>query len=194
MKVQKSVTAVGVLRSTPYGGVQDDGQAACAAGAEALDALPEGPQDLEDAVPTLDIPLLEGYVTDVAARLGLAGWDIAVRFAPELDDASAQVEAPPYQRRASVSFGPAFLKEDACGMRDTVVHELVHLILMGSWKFVDELLDQEMSARTARVAWLGFVSHMEGHVDHLAGLLGPSVPLPPPGMCRTGGTRDVASA
>lgn len=127
----------------------------------------------------LDLPSVTAYVRSVAAALGLSDWDLSVDFDGGMDDASARVEAPAYQKRANVLFGSAFLTETAEARRDTVVHEMTHLILMNSWKFVDELLDQEMPSRVARVAWLGYVSHVEAHIDHLAALLSPGVPLPP---------------
>lgn len=127
---------------------------------------------------------VESYLAVLVAALRLDGWKVTVSPEPAEDDAVAQVDAPWAQRRASIRIGESFWEADAEDMRDTLVHELLHLVLMPAWQFVEELLDDEMSTKVSRVAWLCFTQHMEYSIDQLSAAISPSVPLPsfaPPG-------------
>lgn len=122
---------------------------------------------------------LERYVAAVADSLRLGGWIIDVVAGDVGDDACAQVDAPYGQRRATVTLGPLFFTQSPQDQRDTVVHELLHLVLMPSWQFVEELLDAELPARASRVAWLGYTQQSEYAVDQLAAVIAPTLALPP---------------
>jgi hypothetical protein len=119
------------------------------------------------------------YVAHVAAALHLERWTVEVVCAEGDGSAYAQVDAPYGQRRATITVYPPFFDQTSAEQRDTVVHELAHLILMPAWQYVEELCDAELSVRASRIAWLAFTGHVEYAVDHLAGLLTPTVPLPP---------------
>lgn len=126
-----------------------------------------------------DISALQGYVSMLAASMRLSDWEISLSFDPAMKDAHATIEAPDFQRRATLTLGPEFLGSTPSDRRDTLVHELLHLVLMGPWQYTDNLLEQEFPARLARVAWLAFCGHVESSIDHLAAVMAPSAPLPP---------------
>lgn len=132
----------------------------------------------EAALSPATVAMLELYLGRVASVLRLDGWHVSVSPVPAEEDAVAQVDAPWGQRRAEVRVGAEFWASTPHGQRDALVHELLHLVLMPAWQMVDELLEQEMSSRTARVAWLGFTQHMEYSVDQLASVIAPQLDLP----------------
>jgi hypothetical protein len=121
---------------------------------------------------------LGAYLALAAGVLRLDGWTVTVAAEPADDDAVAQIDAPWAQRRAVVRIGAEFWRSGPEDQRDALVHELLHLVVMPAWQLIDELLDDELSARAARVAWLGFTQHMEYSIDQLAAVIGPQLPLP----------------
>lgn len=122
---------------------------------------------------------LAPYIDQVATLLHLERWTVEVICAEGDGSACAQVDAPYGQRRATITVYPPFFDQTPSEQRDTIVHELVHLILMPAWQYVEELCDAELSVRASRIAWLAFTGHVEYAVDHLAALLTQAVPLPP---------------
>jgi hypothetical protein len=122
---------------------------------------------------------LDAYVTDVAAALQLRDWTIELKFDGLEEGDCAQVDALYGQRRATVTLGEVFRTQSPSDQRDTIVHELLHLVLMPSWQYIEELFDAELTARASRVAWLAYTQHVEYSVDQLAGVIAPTVALPP---------------
>lgn len=143
---------------------------------------------------SLEHEQLLSYLQGLASAMLLGDWLLELSFDPYLTDASAKVDSPLFQRRATVTLGAPFLDEGPEDRRDTLVHELLHLVVMPAWQYTDELLEQEMSSKTARVAWLAFTGHMESSIDHLARLMAPGMPLPPPYNARGGGPSETEVA
>lgn len=144
-------------------------------------------QALPDAAAETDGPVvlaveavqaLEGYLALASKVLRLDGWKVSMSPVPADDDAVAQIDAPWAQRRAEVRLGAEFWVSGPEDQRDALVHELLHLVLMPAWQMVDELLDEELSARAARIGWLAFTQHMEYSIDQLASVIAPQLPLP----------------
>jgi hypothetical protein len=139
------------------------------------------------AVPILAAPILAGparatldsYVADVARHLQLSDWHLEVVIGDPGDDACAKVDAPYGQRRATITLGELFQTQSPTDQRDTIVHELLHLVLMPSWQYIDELLDAELGVRAARIAWLGYTQHVEYSIDQLASVIASTIALPP---------------
>ena len=129
---------------------------------------------------------LADYVATVARTLGLSDWILEVTVGDPGEDACAKVDAPYGQRRATITLGQLFLDQTPQDQRDTVVHELLHLVLMPSWQYIDELLDAELGVRAARIAWLGYTQHVEYSIDQLAATISPAVQLPPQLALQTG--------
>jgi hypothetical protein len=132
-----------------------------------------------DAAVCADHAALAAYVSEAARGLQLCDWALEVVLGDAGEDACAKVDALYGQRRATITFGPQFATQSPTDQRDTVVHELLHLVLMPSWQYIDELLDAELGVRAARVAWLAYTQHVEYAVDQLAAIIAPSVALPP---------------
>lgn len=124
------------------------------------------------------VQALEGYLALASKVLRLDGWKVSISPVPADDDAVAQIDAPWAQRRAEVRLGAEFWVSGPEDQRDALVHELLHLVLMPAWQMVDELLDEELSARAARIGWLAFTQHMEYSIDQLASVIAPQLPLP----------------
>jgi hypothetical protein len=139
-----------------------------------------------DSAACADHAALAAYVSEAARGLQLCDWALEVVLGDAGDDACAKVDALYGQRRATITFGPQFATQSPTDQRDTVVHELLHLVLMPSWQYIDELLDAELGVRAARVAWLAYTQHVEYAVDQLAAVIAPGVALPPAFTWATG--------
>jgi hypothetical protein len=67
------------------------------------------------------------YVMRLAATLGLDGWTIGIAAVPAVDDAFATIKPTPGQRHAVLSLCPEFVDLGHQQIRETLIHELLHL-------------------------------------------------------------------
>jgi hypothetical protein len=70
---------------------------------------------------------LDGYVRDLADRMGLKDWRIEVDRELTSDSVNARVICPDPYRRAVITLGSDFAGESAEDQRGAFVHELLHV-------------------------------------------------------------------
>lgn len=123
---------------------------------------------------------LQAYLEQVRDLMRLQAWDLeVVDKAPDDDDSILSITPQPKRHYASVRVG-SFFTESALEQRQTVVHEVAHLIQGDLLWYVDEepwvLTLAPDQARTMRER----IHHeLEVHADAYARLLAPYMPMPP---------------
>lgn len=134
-----------------------------------------------------DRKALDAYVRLVADAMGLRDWNIVAAFGKVKHDAKNKPQkgedwcatcAPtPGRKHADITFAPYMRDAPREDLRQTTVHELVHVHFYGMWDTLRRdtliLLDQEPYD-----VWIaGVERHMEYGVDALADALAPHMPL-----------------
>lgn len=126
--------------------------------------------------------LLTDYVGDLADRLHLADWHIAVNFdVPAAEDAYAEIVPHSNQRRAEIRVGSSFDSLDLAGVRQTLVHELLHCHLFAPHHLAEELLMASAGKRSS-LALIALNSAVEQATDAIAEAMAAMIPLPPQGV------------
>lgn len=123
---------------------------------------------------------LQLYIWDVRNRLNLGHWDVFLAAEPpdEEDEAIASVHPVPGRWVAGVHVCPEWLTLDEAVKRNSITHELLHLVHRDQTEVIRcGLQDAEyLPGKAFTMMWRMFELHTEAMVDHLAGVLAPSMP------------------
>jgi hypothetical protein len=120
------------------------------------------------------------YARDLADRLGLRDWRVAVSDDPPEDPgATASIECVEGRRLAILRLSDRFLAGRPADQRQTVTHELIHCHLAP--------LDQVVMAAGLSDPWVRVI--LEYAIDGLAAAVAPMLPIPP-----TAGLSELAPA
>lgn len=122
------------------------------------------------------------YVRVVARRMWLGSWTLNLCFEgdrpdEELDDDTAArvVWCRPEYREASIVFADSLFKQDARTIRETVVHELIHLHHAHVERDINQLLDT-LAPAGFNVAQETTTRSIEEHVTVMARLIDHTMP------------------
>lgn len=120
---------------------------------------------------------VQRYARKLAALMGLAGWTIEVSLTDAGDGNMAEVDCVYGQRIARIALSEQWASYSAESERDTLVHELVHVLFAQYSQLANDLLTAASeSAGVVGGAALGCVE--EWVVDNIALAWAPSLPLP----------------
>ncbi len=120
---------------------------------------------------------VQRYARKLAALMGLAGWTIEVSLTDAGDDNMAEVDCVYGQRIARIALSEHWGSYSDESVRDTLVHELVHVLFAQYSQLAHDLLTAASeSAGVVGGAALGCVE--EWVVDNIALAWAPSLPLP----------------
>lgn len=117
------------------------------------------------------------YVREIADRIELRDWTIAIAHAPCDDHLEANINVTPGTRHATISFHPDTDERSAAELRETVVHELIHAHIDVCWKMVQTDLAEALGKPTYYVFCDAYRRNMELSVDGLAKALAKHMPL-----------------
>lgn len=120
------------------------------------------------------------YVARLASALHLSDWHISVNFTVPAD-AGAYAEIVPHanQRRAEIRFGVAFNSLDAPGVRQTLVHELLHCHLFAPHHLAEEMLMASAGDKKSALGLIALDASIESATDAIAEAFAAVLPLPP---------------
>jgi hypothetical protein len=124
---------------------------------------------------------IQSYLDELKPLLGLQPWDVFVAAEAtdsEDDDAVASVHPTEGRRVAGVRIGPGWADQSAEVKRDTLVHELLHLVHRDQTDIIRCGLASSgyLPQPTFDLLWETFRLATEVMVDHLTGLLTPHLP------------------
>lgn len=133
------------------------------------------------------------YVREVADRVGLRDWHLDLCYgSPTLsrpdyaqDDFTAICEPTEGRRHAVITFSAEIVASaeasvDREWLRQTVVHELVHLHLSALTSTVRRDLCDRLASDAYHLFERGFTRHLEHGIDAIAYAWAEELPLPPP--------------
>jgi hypothetical protein len=123
---------------------------------------------------------LTPYITTLQAALGLAHWHIIIYDDPHpyKPDVVAVVDPGEGQNLGELWLNDGALAEESEDLRDTIVHELLHLHQGHVLHAVDSL-SREFGATAWNLWEAGFRRELEYMTDALARVIAPHLPLPP---------------
>lgn len=127
------------------------------------------------------VATLMPYITEIQAAMGLAHWHVIVydERHPRLPEMVAVVDPGDGQNMGEIWLNDGALNENPHDLRNTIVHELLHLHEAHWLQAVDEL-----SGEFGKTAWniwqAGFRREIEYMTDALSRIIAPFLPLPPP--------------
>jgi hypothetical protein len=111
------------------------------------------------------------YIDQLKELLGLARWDIFLSLAASDETTNASVH-PVYGRRVvPISVNPEWWSYSPDKQRNTLVHELLHVIHNAQTEVI-------RTSPTSVWMWRTFERETELMVDHLAGVIDQYMPLP----------------
>lgn len=120
------------------------------------------------------------YVARLAELLHLTDWHVSVNFeVPASADSYAEVVPHANQRRAEIRFGAAFNGLDADGIRQTLVHELMHCHLFAPHFLAEDMIVSSAGRKQSRLGLLALDAAIEQATDAIAEAFASSAPLPP---------------
>jgi hypothetical protein len=121
------------------------------------------------------------YVMQIANRMTY-GWTFSLSCQPEhYGGNNAQIEILLQRRNFGISLYGGFFEEDAEAQRQTIVHEILHLIQEPAQHLVrDTLWKTHLLSQSVYDLLIQRLKHEnECAVEHLSRLIAPSMPLPP---------------
>lgn len=123
---------------------------------------------------------LAAYICAVRDAMRLHAWDITVLDEPAKEPNSIIEVAPHGARHHGTMRLGSFFDENRSEQRQSIVHELVHLIQADLFEFFQDGAAHQV-LRPAALEWIAerAFAEMEIHADATARLLAPHVPLPP---------------
>ncbi|WP_108665160.1 hypothetical protein [Euzebya rosea] len=122
--------------------------------------------------------VLRTYLPYLMQELGLERWTIDVRPAAARDGATAHIDVTYATWYAELHIAADWSDYTAEAQRNTLVHELLHILHHPLTSYVDELLDAHGSAPMREV----IRTQVEAMVDRLAGIIAPTLELPTAGF------------
>jgi len=122
---------------------------------------------------------LNAYIVDLAARMGLADWEIYVGSERASKGANASMDTSHGREVAWLMFPKGWWARTSEDRRNDVVHELIHVVHRAQTNVVRVALRESgyLPKRAWNVLWATFNEHTEIMVDHLAAIIAPTMPL-----------------
>lgn len=117
------------------------------------------------------------YALRIARQCGLYQWDFQVVRGEDKADYLAEVRVYPHRRAALLLLGPNFFNLSDEEMRDTVFHEVLHVV----WRDLDvhlEVLSHLLDERMYKALVQYFQHSVEEAIEQLTVYLGKYMPLP----------------
>ena len=128
------------------------------------------------------IERMRRYVAVLQPLLRLTQWEIDVQFQyPDSEEALAESQVVRGRWVAMIRFNDKHFLNSPEEQRDTVVHELLHVVTAHERRVVWEMYECPLPGDKS-LAWKAFDFEQEMVMDHLATVLGPHLPLPPTGQ------------
>lgn len=127
---------------------------------------------------------LTDYIGDLLRRMNLDRWVVRIIYDEHPDRASEGrviAEMDPIRGRhlGTLTFGERFWHLPRADMRETIVHELLHLAHANLWFVIDSDPVRSALGPSSAVVLDNLDREIELMTDHLAGIIAPSMPLPP---------------
>jgi hypothetical protein len=120
------------------------------------------------------------YLHALAQRLILADWVVELKREPAEDGAIASVCVWDVENYASVYLRwPDFFHKSRDSQRETLVHELLHLVTDRPKRVMEQLAEQLSDNSACQFAREAHRKELEIVVQRLARILAPGLPLPP---------------
>jgi hypothetical protein len=120
---------------------------------------------------------LASYLDELLVAMKLTGWELTVDLSTA-SKACAEISLVYAQQRATMWLSADFLEQDATWQRDTLVHELVHLVLNPMLELSDQALTGAMKPGLVQMHGRVLAHAIEERTDLIAGLLSPSLAVP----------------
>ena len=120
---------------------------------------------------------LEDYLRSTQHVLGLSHWVIDVDWSQHPKGSWAEIIRWPNQQRATLTVGELFLPADPVEQRNTVVHELVHVVLFNLHDMATRVVE-ELPDAASRLAETLLNDEVERTTDTIAAIVETLVPLP----------------
>lgn len=121
------------------------------------------------------LPLVAGYIRHLANRMGLTDCRLCVTADDGDSENHATVECTRGRNVAVICLGAEFWKDSQEGQRDTIVHELLHIVTRRVKDAPDSL--KESVGRVVYETWVDrFDEEIEYAVDQLTRVIAPSMP------------------
>lgn len=128
------------------------------------------------------------YVRQLRDAVSLQIWDVTVKVvAHPGDDAanSATVESTPGRHHAVMEIAEDVAERGGPDLRQTIVHEFMHLFLRDAVDFVESTIAGQLPSSAYTVFLAGFKGHVELMVDDVATAWAGTLPLPSWGTSET---------
>ena len=120
------------------------------------------------------------YITQIQGAMGLAHWHLIVYDDPHphKSDMIAVIDPGDSQNLGELWLNDAALAEGPEDLRNTIVHELLHLH-QAHWLHATHDLSGQINTQTWNIWVAGFRREVEYMTDALARVIAPALPLPP---------------
>lgn len=135
------------------------------------DTTTEEPQELTRE-------LLTEYIRWIANRLGLRDWILTLMRQPSEDDCIASVNLTYGRKLAQIYVAWDILERDPAEIRETVIHELLHVHYEPAFNQAQNDLLHVMGDDTHSLFMAAFRRQVEYATDGLAAAIAPLFPLP----------------
>lgn len=112
-------------------------------------------------------PEIEQTVRAWQTRLGLDGWTIAIAFAEIPDNSYSQIAPEDDYDRATLTISPSHINWTQPFANQTIVHELLHLLVRDIDVMVEDAREQLHPQASAQIE-KRYEHEIEGLVDRLA--------------------------
>lgn len=135
---------------------------------------------MEEATRLAQIERMRRYVAILQPLLRLHQWTIEVQFQyPNSESAIAESDVVRGRWLGTIRFNDVHFQHPPEEQRNTVVHELLHIVTCNERRVVWEAYECEVPGEKKSVAWKAYDFEQEMVMDHLAAVLAPFLPLPP---------------
>lgn len=130
---------------------------------------------------TAQADALQLYIWSIRDLLNLRHWDVFLAAAPAEKDVNASVHPTVGRFVAGIHVAKDWLELDEAERRNSIVHELLHLVHRDQTEVIRCGLQDAgyLPDKAFTMMWRMFELHTEAMVDHLAGVLAPSMPPAP---------------
>ncbi|MDF9718097.1 hypothetical protein [Nocardioides sp. ChNu-99] len=124
---------------------------------------------------------LEQYVNTVRERLHLTHWTVWIAADPAEEGVHASVHPTEGRFIAMIYFATDWRDQPEDILRNTITHELLHLVHRDQTDTIRCALQDSgyLPEKAFNLLWRSFALHTEAMVDHLAGVLAPTMPPAP---------------
>ena len=125
---------------------------------------------------------INSYIRKLADQLGLKDWTILLgedEPQPENENTRADYTPTPTRKFSYVRFRSDMCEWPASEQRHAVIHELIHLHMVGMSEILREDLCDHLGQHLYNLAWNGYNRQRELAVDAIAASIAQWLPLPP---------------